>query len=140
MEYNLRRFWPMSPAPVAGLHFSRALKTDNKIVFDLHDGQELLFGPLRFRVIHTPGHSPDSVCLFTAGNLLSPAETQVLFSGDLLFHNGVGRFDLKGGSFRELVTSLKHRLASLPDHTDVLPGHGPATTLGKERLHNPLFR
>lgn len=123
-----------------GLVFGPQGKTDNSAVFDLRDGQELGFGELEFQVLHTPGHSPGSVCLFSNGLRGRAADSPVLFSGDLLFQDGVGRVDLKGGSFREMVRSLNQRLADLPDQTDVLPGHGPATTLGKERRHNPLFQ
>ena len=97
----------------------------------LQDGQTLPLGPLSIKVIHTPGHSPGSVCLLVEDSL---------FTGDLLFAGGVGRFDFKGGSFRELVKSLRERLAPLPDRLRVYPGHGPDTLLGQERAGNPLFR
>jgi glyoxylase-like metal-dependent hydrolase (beta-lactamase superfamily II) len=128
------------PGEPRGFLFSRPLKTDGVKVQDLAHDRQLAFGPLRFTVIHTPGHSPGSVSLYSEGPAFAPAPIPVLFSGDLLFQNGVGRFDIKGASFRELVASLNHRLAHLPDETDVLPGHGPATTLGKERRSNPFFR
>jgi len=97
----------------------------------LQDGQTLPLGPLSIKVMHTPGHSPGSVCLLVE---------DCLFTGDLLFAGGVGRFDFKGGSFRELVKSLRERLAPLPDRLRVYPGHGPDTLLGQERAGNPLFR
>ena len=100
-------------------------------VEDLEHGQEIGVGELRFSIIHTPGHSRGSVCLYGQG---------VLFTGDLLFQMGVGRTDLKGGSFRELVRSLNERLAEVPDQTAVYPGHGPATTLYEERRLNPFFK
>lgn len=111
--------------------FHRSRRTDQHLVHDLAHGQTLAFGPLAFQVIHTPGHSPGSLCLHIH---------DLLFVGDLLFQGSVGRWDLKGGSFRELVRSLNERLAHLPDQTRVLPGHGPATTLGQERKTNPFFR
>jgi hydroxyacylglutathione hydrolase len=123
-----------------GIVFGPNGKTDNTTIFDLHDNQQLSFGDLQLRVIATPGHSPGSVCLFADGDRYRSADAPVLFTGDLLFQDGVGRVDLKGGSFREMVHSLNVRLAELPDHADVLPGHGPATTLGKERRSNPLFK
>jgi len=109
----------------------RARAADGSRVIDLEDGQELALGRSWFRVIHTPGHSPGGICLSGEG---------VLFAGDLLFQGSVGRWDLKGGSFRALVKSLNERLAEIPDSTDVLPGHGPGTTLGRERRTNPFFR
>lgn len=109
----------------------RKVAADGEKVIDLHHGDPVRLGALLFEVIHTPGHSRGSICLYGEG---------VLFSGDLLFRGGVGRFDLKGGSFRELVKSLNERLAGLPDDVDVLPGHGPATTLGAERRANPFFK
>jgi len=128
------------PGEPGGMFFARPRKTDDKKTFDLADGQELVFGSLLFSVIHTPGHSPGSVCLYSEGDRFQSGETRVLFTGDLLFKDGVGRMDLKGGSFREMATSLNQRLAAIDDDTDVLPGHGPATTLGKERKTNPFFR
>ena len=116
--------------PKSGL-LNRSRKSDQEKIFDLADGQELVFGPLKFQVLHTPGHSRGHICLSAEGEL---------FSGDLLFQDGVGRTDLKGGSERELIKSLNQRLAHLPDQTVVHPGHGPATTLGQERITNPYFR
>jgi glyoxylase-like metal-dependent hydrolase (beta-lactamase superfamily II) len=110
---------------------SRLFRKNHPSLLPLADGQTLPLGPLSLKVIHTPGHSPGSVCLLIA---------DCLFSGDLLFAGGVGRFDLKGGSFRELVKSLRERLAPLPDRLQVYPGHGPDTILGQERAANALFR
>jgi glyoxylase-like metal-dependent hydrolase (beta-lactamase superfamily II) len=110
---------------------SRLFRKGHPSLLPLADGQTVPLGPLLFKAIHTPGHSPGSVCLLIA---------DALFTGDLLFAGGVGRFDLKGGSFRELVKSLRERLAPLPDQLRVFPGHGPETTLGHERATNSLFR
>lgn len=109
----------------------RPRKADEEKVRDLEDGQTLAFGGLSFQVIHTPGHSRGSICLYAEGTL---------FAGDLLFQGSVGRWDLSGGSFRELNRSLNQRLAHIPDDTQVLPGHGPATVLGHERKTNPFFK
>lgn len=98
----------------------------------LADGMELTIAGFSIRVIATPGHTPGSVCFyFHADN--------TLFSGDTLFANGVGRTDLPGGSTRELKASLE-RLTTLPDGTAVLPGHGPATSIGDEKRHNFFMR
>ncbi|HUT54308.1 MAG TPA: MBL fold metallo-hydrolase [bacterium] len=112
-------------------YLHRPRPSDGVKVHDLEDGQDLNIGGLRFKVIHTPGHSRGGICLYTPGSL---------FSGDLLFSGSVGRWDLSGGSFRELVKSLNQRLAALPDDTDVYPGHGPAAALGLERAQNPFFK
>ncbi len=96
----------------------------------LKDGDEIPFGRSRLRVIHTPGHSPGSISLRGDG---------YLFSGDTLFCEGVGRTDLPGGSWKDLEHSIKTRILVLPDDTVVLPGHGPLTTIGRERSSNPFL-
>lgn len=95
----------------------------------LKDGDVIKVGDLSFTVISTPGHSPGSMCLFGQG---------VLFSGDTLFREGIGRSDLPGGNYRELMASL-HRLMALPEDTVVYPGHGPKTTIGTEKKQNPFI-
>jgi glyoxylase-like metal-dependent hydrolase (beta-lactamase superfamily II) len=98
-------------------------------VHDLADGQTLALGRQTLEVIETPGHSPGGVC-FRSG--------QHLFVGDTLFAGSIGRTDLPGGSFEQLERSIKTRLFPLGDDLDVLPGHGPPTTLGRERRDNPF--
>jgi glyoxylase-like metal-dependent hydrolase (beta-lactamase superfamily II) len=98
-------------------------------IHDLADGQRLTLGTEQLEVLHTPGHSPGSVT-FRWG--------QVLWVGDLLFAGSVGRTDLPGGSFDALRRSVRGRLFPLGDDLRVLPGHGPETTLGEERAHNPF--
>jgi glyoxylase-like metal-dependent hydrolase (beta-lactamase superfamily II) len=90
----------------------------------LEEGDLLEIGGFHFHVMHTPGHSPGSICLYEP-------DRKLLFSGDTLFHNGYGRTDLPGANEEELWKSLA-RLAELPEETRVLPGHGPETTLGQE--------
>jgi len=104
---------------------------------ELEDRGEVAVGRFHLRVLHTPGHSPGSVC-FT---LHAPGEgrPEHLFSGDTLFRMSIGRTDLWGGSFPEIMTSIKERLLPLPDDTPVICGHGPATTVGRERAHNPFL-
>jgi glyoxylase-like metal-dependent hydrolase (beta-lactamase superfamily II) len=92
---------------------------------ELAEGGEIKFGEIRLRVLHTPGHTPGSVCLFAVDDGL-------LLSGDTLFAGGWGRVDLPGGSADQMVESLT-RLVDLEDGVRVLPGHGPATTIGRER-------
>ena len=92
---------------------------------DLAEGGEVRFGSIRLRVLHTPGHTPGSVCL-------QSVDDGLLFSGDTLFAGGWGRIDLPGGSGPAIVESLA-RLAELEPAVAVLPGHGPATTIARER-------
>jgi hydroxyacylglutathione hydrolase len=99
-----------------------------EVVHDLADGQRLALGEETLEVIHTPGHSPGGVC-FRGGD--------DLWVGDTLFAGSVGRTDLPGGSFEELERSIRTRLFPLGDELRVHPGHGPATTVGRERVRNP---
>lgn len=96
----------------------------------LADGDELKIGEHSLQVIHTPGHSPGSICLVTG-------EQDMLFSGDTLFAMSVGRADLPGGDPDTLLASIRHRLFPLGE-MPVFPGHGPATTLDRERVNNPF--
>lgn len=127
------------PADPNGLFFVRQKPADGRRVHDLAGGQTLSLAGIDFNVIHAPGHSPGSVCFHADGDRFADAPAPVLFTGDLLFQGGVGRMDLKGGSERELMKSLARRIAHLPGETDVLPGHGGPTTLGKERRENVFF-
>jgi len=97
----------------------------------LVEGEKVMIGSVQMEIIHTPGHSPGSVSLLSDG---------VLFSGDTLFSGGVGRTDLPGGSWNELVCSIKEKILALPQETPVLPGHGPATTVGQEERSNPFIQ
>ncbi len=84
------------------------------------------------QVLHTPGHTQGSICLrFTPLNLL--------FAGDTLFAGSIGRTDLPGGNFDQILESIQTRLLCLPDETRVVPGHGPVTTIGRERISNPFL-
>ena len=96
----------------------------------LESGQPLKFGNIEIKVIPTPGHTPGSVSYLVE---------DLLFCGDLLFADGVGRWDTPKGNFRDLVKSLRSRIAEIPDDTKVFPGHGPQTTLATERNRNPIF-
>jgi len=107
----------------------------------LKEGDILQWGDFFASVIHTPGHSPGSVSLYLpndSGNL-SLSQPQ-LFSGDALFSGSIGRTDLWGGSYDELIASLKDKLLQLPDSTIVHPGHGASTTIGHERDSNPFLK
>lgn len=97
----------------------------------LHEEDQITFGNQTLGVIHVPGHSPGSVSFYHKAE-------GALFSGDALFRSGIGRTDLAGGNYDELVTGIQTKLFTLPDETNVYPGHGPATTIGYEKAHNPF--
>jgi glyoxylase-like metal-dependent hydrolase (beta-lactamase superfamily II) len=92
---------------------------------DLEDGAKIRIGSIQFEVMHTPGHTEGSICLYLPGGNL-------LLSGDTAFAGGWGRVDLPGGSSTAMVESIR-RLHRLPEDTRVFPGHGPSTTIGREK-------
>lgn len=94
--------------------------------------EEIRFGNTFLRVIHTPGHTPGSVMFYLP-------DDKVLFSGDTLFQGSVGRTDTPGGDMEQEITALRERVLTLSDDVVVYPGHGPSTTIGDERLHNPYL-
>jgi hydroxyacylglutathione hydrolase len=96
----------------------------------LEDGQALPLGRSSLHVLHTPGHTPGSVCFLG---------DHFLLSGDTLFFEGVGRTDLPGGSARQLEESIRAKILTLDDSLTVLPGHGPPTSIGQERSNNPFL-
>jgi len=96
----------------------------------LKDGDSMDIGDLHFSVLHTPGHSPGCICLLGKG---------IIFSGDTLFNFGIGRYDLPGGNYSQLMNSIRNKLMTLPDDTAVYPGHGSDTTIGAERSGNPFL-
>lgn len=97
---------------------------------NVNEGDLIKFGQLQFKVLHTPGHSPGSVSYVSTG---------VAFVGDVLFFGSIGRTDLPGGSYDLLIDSIKRKLFPLGDDTIIYPGHGPSTTLGRERQINPFL-
>ena len=99
---------------------------------DLSEETRLLIGETTLRPIHTPGHTRGGVCLYDG--------KEVLFSGDTLFLESVGRTDLPGGSMHVLLDSIRRSLWTLPDHVRVLPGHGPETTIRHEKNVNPFVQ
>jgi hydroxyacylglutathione hydrolase len=101
----------------------------------LVDGGALRAGSLEMGVLHTPGHTPGSVTFVVSGG----GVTRV-FSGDSLFRRGIGRTDLWGGDSALLMKSLREKVLALPDDAIVVPGHGPDTTIGEERVANPFLR
>jgi glyoxylase-like metal-dependent hydrolase (beta-lactamase superfamily II) len=99
----------------------------------LADGQRVGLDRYPAQVMHTPGHTQGSVCLHFA-------PLKMVIAGDTLFAGSIGRTDLPGGNFEQIIDSIHSRLLALPDETKVLPGHGPATTIGVERRKNPFLR
>jgi hydroxyacylglutathione hydrolase len=97
------------------------------------DADQVQAGSLIANVLHTPGHTEGSVCLYF------PLE-QKLIAGDTLFAGSIGRTDLPGGSFDKIIRSIHEKVLALPDQTVVVPGHGPLTTIGEERENNPFLR
>jgi glyoxylase-like metal-dependent hydrolase (beta-lactamase superfamily II) len=100
---------------------------------NLADGQHVGLLHYPAQVLHTPGHTQGSVCLHFA-------QLKLLVAGDTLFAGSIGRTDLPGGDYDQIIESIQSRLLALPDETRVLTGHGPATTIGVERRSNPFLR
>lgn len=116
-------------------HYTDPLPVDHYF----SDEEEIRVGNLRFSVIHTPGHSPGSVCLrLHEDRALGVSET--LFSGDTLFQGSVGRTDLWGGDQDLMFRSIHQRILALDDDTRVCPGHGPETRIGVEKRENPFLQ
>lgn len=103
-----------------------------KIDHSIAQGDTVQAGSLKASVLHTPGHTEGSVCLYF------PAQNK-LIAGDTLFAGSIGRTDLPGGSFEKIIDSLHGQVLALPDETVVVPGHGPLTTIGEERENNPFL-
>lgn len=99
----------------------------------LEDGDELSVGEHKFIVYHIPGHTPGHVVFYSQANNL-------MIAGDVLFRESIGRTDFPGGNHADLIHGIQSKLLTLPDSTRVLPGHGPMTTIGHEKLHNPYLR
>jgi hydroxyacylglutathione hydrolase len=98
----------------------------------LSDSQSVGLDSYPAQVLHTPGHTQGSVCLHFA-------PLKMVIAGDTLFAGSIGRTDLPGGNFEQIIDSINTRLLTLPDDTKVVPGHGPATTIGAERRANPFL-
>ena len=96
----------------------------------LKDGDMIKVGKLKFKVLHTPGHTSGGICLLGDG---------IVFTGDTLFNYSIGRADFPGSDYDQEMQSIRSKLMTLPDETKVYPGHGPATTIGTERKGNPFI-
>lgn len=102
---------------------------------DLHDADVFRLGTTRIEVLHTPGHTPGSVCFS-----IDDGERTTILSGDTLFAGSIGRWDLGGTSMEDIVASIHRKLLDFADDTPVIPGHGPFTTIGAERNSNPYLQ
>jgi glyoxylase-like metal-dependent hydrolase (beta-lactamase superfamily II) len=99
----------------------------------VNDGDELKVGNIDLKFFHTPGHSPGGMCIYAENE-------NVLFSGDTLFRQSIGRTDFPGGSMSALINGIKDKLYTLPDDTVVYPGHAESTTIAREKKYNPFIR
>ena len=124
----------LTAAPAAMLGMFGATQSPPADIL-VRDGQLIATGNIELKVIHTPGHSPGGICLFTPG---------YVFTGDTLFVEAVGRTDLPGGSWETMYNAIKTKLFTLPEDTKVMPGHNygrmPTSTIGHEKKYNPFFR
>jgi hydroxyacylglutathione hydrolase len=100
----------------------------------LNDGSSVACNGVELGILHTPGHTPGSTCFLLENRL------NILFAGDTLFQNSIGRTDLWGGSMPQILSSIHGKLLTLDDDTLVIAGHGPSTTVGNERRNNPFLR
>lgn len=111
------------PLDAAGLGFQPDMR--------LEDGQKIALGEFHLTVLHTPGHSPGGVCFHAPG---------VVFTGDTLFAGSIGRTDFPGGDHQLLIRAVREKIFPLGDGLRIYPGHGPVSTIGRERKANPFFR
>jgi hydroxyacylglutathione hydrolase len=127
-DYALLKMLAMQAAWV-GMKAPGAVQVDEAV----DEGRVLCIGETSSSVMHTPGHTEGSICLYFP-------EEKKLIAGDTLFAGSIGRTDLPGGSFDKIMRSLHNRVLTLPDDTQVTPGHGPQTTIGDERETNPFLQ
>lgn len=99
---------------------------------ELNDNDTLDFGGIKFLVIHTPGHTEGGVCFLNF-------ENKLIFTGDTIFNESIGRVDLPGGSMELLLNSIRTKIMTLPDDFVIYSGHGPSTTIGREKMFNPFL-
>lgn len=110
---------------------SDSVQKPNVDVF-LSEKDVIKFGNQELKILHIPGHSPGSLVYYNQ-------KAGTLFTGDVLFRQGIGRTDLPGGNYRQLLDGIKTKLFTLPDETVVYPGHGPSSTIGFEKRNNPFL-
>lgn len=119
------------PAYAPQMGFTRYELSPLPEVF-LPESGTIRFGVSSLAIIFSPGHSPAHVCFYSE-------ENKLLIGGDVLFYNSIGRTDLPGGNHQQLINNIKEKLFALPHDVQVYPGHGPATSIGFEKQHNPFL-
>ena len=123
---------PLWKVKGGAIMFSVRMKSAPKPGHQFQEGEVLSVGGYKFEVHHTPGHSPGHV-------IFHCPEEKVLFSGDVIFNQGIGRTDLLGGNYQTLMDSINQWVVPLPDETRIYSGHGPETTVGFEKENNPFL-
>jgi len=123
----------LSAAVETGMRFGLPVDASPEGNPCLLDGMFVQLGDLQLEILHTPGHSPGSVCFYHS-------ESGQLIGGDVLFRESIGRSDLPGGNHQVLLKSIRDRLFTLPENTVVFPGHGESTTIGYEIRNNPFLQ
>ena len=143
---TLRQHWPevrvaihkddaaMLASPADNLSLMAGVMVQTRPAEVLLDSDKMYYqaAGLRFKVLHTPGHTPGGICLYAS-------DEQILFAGDTLFAGSIGRSDFPGGNHRVLIDMIRQKLLTLPEQTTVYTGHGPATTIGNEKKFNPFL-
>ena len=120
-------------APVSGMNWNLPFENYNNELLFLREGDIVLLGEDRLKVLFTPGHSPGHICFYCEAQ-------QFIIGGDVLFKGSIGRTDLPGGDHQTLLHSIRRQLFTLPDEVVVYPGHGETTTIGFEKKSNPFFK
>lgn len=130
---QLDEFW-LNQAPAQSRMFGFQLQ-EEMIPLGKHltENETIAIGNIELKAIHVPGHSPGSLVYYCE-------KSKIMFSGDVLFQGSIGRADLAGGNFDELISNISNKLFTLPDETVVYPGHGAPTTIANEKRENPFFR
>jgi len=121
----------LKAAPVYGADWGIAMPPSPLPEKFIDEGDTVCFGNSELKILFTPGHSPGSICLHNT-------DQKIIISGDVLFQQSIGRTDLPGGDFETLIRSIREKLFVLDDATTVYSGHGPQTTIGFEKKHNPF--
>jgi len=128
-SHELEKKMLENPEHNLSIRFARRLEVTPDKLFA--DGDVFSFADMQLRVIHTPGHTPGGVCFYDDQNA-------VLFTGDTLFRESIGRSDLPSSNHGDLITGVKEKLFALPDSVEAYPGHGESTSVGYEKKHNPF--
>lgn len=138
-KYNVDLFIPKNDEPLLlhsneqGRAFNIDVKEFTNSFFFVDDNENFLLGDEKLIPIFTPGHTPGEFCFYNEAN-------KILISGDVLFRESIGRTDLWGGNYEQLIDSINQKILCLPDETKVYPGHGELTSVGWEKMNNPFFK